>query len=120
MAQRLVRNNCQACGEPVSLNAEQVQSLGVPMPLIPGGAKMQKGKGCVKCRNTGYKGRSGVFEMFNVSREIRSLIAESAGGDAIEKLAVAQGMRRLREAAVVKLARGQTTFEEVVRMTSES
>ena len=120
MAQRLVRVNCPACAEPTTLTAEQIASLGVPMPLMPDGVKLLKGKGCVKCRETGYRGRSGVFEMFHVDRELRELIASGADGSAIEQAARAQGMRRLREAAVHKLAQGLTSFEEVVRMTADT
>jgi general secretion pathway protein E len=120
MAQRLVRVNCPACAEPISLDAEQTQMLATPMPLLEGGLRIAKGKGCVKCRSTGYRGRSGVFEMFHVSREIRELISSGAEGGVIEQAARGQGMRRLREAAVHKLAQGLTSFEEVVRMTSEA
>jgi general secretion pathway protein E len=119
MAQRLLRVNCPACVEPVELNPEQLQSLGVPLPLMEGGVQLKAGKGCVKCRQTGYRGRSGVFEMFHVSREVRELISNNADGALIEARAREQGLRSLREAAVHKLASGQTTFDEVVRMTSD-
>ena len=119
MAQRLVRVNCPSCVQRINLNAEQVQLLATPMPLMPEGPQFAQGKGCVKCRETGYRGRSGVFEMFHVSREVRELISTGAEGGAIEAMARQQGMRRLREAAVHKLAQGLTSFEEVIRMTAD-
>ena len=120
MAQRLVRTNCPACSEPIKLSAEQIQSLAVPIPLLPSGPTFTQGKGCVRCRETGYRGRSGVFEMFHAGREVRELIAQGADGGAIEQAARQQGMRRLRESAVHKLATGVTTLEEVVRMTADT
>jgi general secretion pathway protein E len=119
MAQRLVRVNCPSCVESVVLADEQLAALAIPIPEMEGGPRFSAGKGCVKCRNTGFKGRSGIFEMFHVSREIRELITNGAEGSEVEKMAKKQGMRRLREAAVAKLAAGLTTFDEVVRMTAD-
>jgi general secretion pathway protein E len=119
MAQRLVRVNCPACAEPVELSADQLGALSVPLPLLPEGLQLRAGKGCVKCRQTGFRGRSGVFEMFHVDRELRQLISAGAEGNVIEASARQRGMRLLREAAVHKLARGVTTFDEVLRMTAD-
>jgi general secretion pathway protein E len=118
MAQRLVRKVCGACAQPVTLTADQVAALGVPVPLLPEGVQFRRGQGCVKCRGTGYYGRTAVFEIFNATPEVRALIAQKAPTEALSAMARSQGMRSLREAAVRKLAQGVTAFEEVLRMTS--
>jgi general secretion pathway protein E len=93
-------------------------ALRAPLPLLEGGLKVMQGKGCVRCRNTGYLGRTGVFEIFSVSNEIRDLINHKAPVDQLVAAGRATGLRTLREAAVRKLAMGQTSFEEVLRMTT--
>jgi general secretion pathway protein E len=118
MAQRLVRKVCAACAQPVKLTPEQVQALGAPIPLLPGGPKFMKGAGCVKCRGTGYIGRTAIFEIFSATPEVKQAIATRAPAEELAARARAQGLRTLREAAVRKLAEGVTTFEEVLRMTS--
>ncbi|MGV3621383.1 MAG: GspE/PulE family protein [Archangium sp.] len=118
MAQRLVRKVCGACAQPAPLAAEQIAALGVAMPLLPDGPKFQKGAGCVKCRGTGYRGRTAVFEIFSATQEMKQAIANKAAPEQLEQMARTLGMRTLREAAVRKLAEGETTFEEVLRMTS--
>jgi general secretion pathway protein E len=118
MAQRLVRKVCGACAQPVTLTPDQVAALGVPVPLLPEGVQFRRGQGCVKCRGTGYYGRTAVFEIFNATPKVRALIAQKAPTEALSAMARSQGMRSLREAAVRKLAQGVTAFEEVLRMTS--
>ena len=118
MAQRLVRKVCGSCAQPIQLTAEQLAALGAPIPLLPGGPKFMKGAGCVKCRNTGYLGRTAVFEIFSATPEVKQLIARRAGPEELLSVARGLGLRTLREAAVRKLAEGETTFEEVLRMTT--
>jgi type IV pilus assembly protein PilB len=77
----------------------------------------QEGTGCDFCNNTGYRGREGIFEVMPVTEEIRQLIESDANSIQIEKAALAAGMVNLREAALRKLERGMTTFEEVIRGT---
>jgi general secretion pathway protein E len=117
MAQRLLRKVCQACAEPTQLTPEQMNALAVPIPLMEGGAKFRKGKGCAKCRGTGHHGRTAVFEIFSVSDALRAAISNKAPFSEMQLLAKAQGMRTLREAAVRRMAAGVTSFEEVLRMT---
>ncbi len=119
MAQRLLRKVCGDCAQPVQLVEEQLVALGVPLPLIPGGVQIRQGQGCVKCRGTGYRGRTAVFEIFSVTPELRAAIAKKASYEVLLVQARQQGMRNLREAAVRKLAQGITSFEEVLRMTSK-
>ncbi len=77
-----------------------------------------RGAGCARCRQTGFFGRSGVFEILNLTPEIRDLINRGVHLSEIQEAARRAGMRSLREAGVMKLAQGQTSFEEVMRMTS--
>jgi general secretion pathway protein E len=118
MAQRLLRKVCQSCSAPTTLSAEQLAALGVPLPLLPGGPNFRKGAGCVKCRGTGFLGRTAIFEIFSATPEVKLLIANKAPVDAVVGAARRGGMRTLREASVRKLAAGITSFEEVLRMTS--
>ena len=118
MAQRLLRKICTHCAVETSLSADELAALGVPLPLLPDGVKLQRGAGCVRCRSTGYYGRTAVFELFPVNKEIRELIANNAGYAELAAAARRAGLKNLREAAVRKLAQGVTTFEEVIRMTA--
>jgi general secretion pathway protein E len=118
MAQRLVRKTCPQCAAEVVLEPEQLASLGTPLPLLPGGVHVMQGEGCVRCRHTGFHGRTGVFEILNVNQGMRELIAAGAATPQITEAARLHGLRTLREAAVRKLAEGKTSFEEVLRMTS--
>ena len=118
MAQRLVRKVCHSCSQSISLSAEQITALGAPIPLLSGGPRFLKGVGCVKCRGTGYLGRTAVFEIFSATSEVKQLIARKARPEELLQAARGLGLRTLREAAVRKLAEGETTFEEVMRMTT--
>jgi len=89
-----------------------------PLPLLPGGVRLLKGAGCVRCRGTGFVGRTGVFEIVTAAGELRDLIAREAPYAQMVEAARRSGMRTLREAAVRKLAQGLTAFDEVVRMTT--
>jgi len=118
MAQRLLRRLCPHCAAESSLTPDELASLQVPIPLLPGGVRLMRGAGCPRCRHTGFLGRSGVFEILDISPEIRDLINRGAQLSQITEAARRSGMRVLREAGVMKLAQGMTSFEEVMRMTS--
>jgi general secretion pathway protein E len=120
MAQRLLRRVCSRCAQEAELAPDQLVALGAPLPLLPSGLQLRLGAGCVNCRGTGYYGRSGVFEILQVTAAIRDAITHEAPEARLTELARGGGMRTLREAAVRKLAQGSTTFAEVVRMTSAS
>jgi len=79
--------------------------------------RFKRGKGCIHCRQTGYIGRTGIFEVVPMSEKIRRLISGQASSLDIYKLAREEGMRTLREAAVEKVFRGITTVTEMVRVT---
>ncbi|HLL05603.1 MAG TPA: GspE/PulE family protein [Myxococcaceae bacterium] len=118
MAQRLLRRICVHCAQEATLTPDELTALQVPIPLLPGGVRLLKGAGCVRCRGTGYFGRTGVFEIVSVSAEMKELITGGANHHELVEAARRVGMRTLREAAVRKLAQGLTSFEEVMRMTS--
>ena len=118
MAQRLVRRICPSCSAPITLSQAQLDALKCPMPTDLGPPQFKKGAGCVKCRGTGYRGRTAVFEIFTATAEIKSLITRKASYQALVEEGRKAGMRTLREAAVRKLYEGVTGFDEVLRMTT--
>jgi general secretion pathway protein E len=120
MAQRLLRRVCPHCAQPTTLTPDELNLLGAPLPLLPGGVRIAKGAGCARCRGTGYWGRTGAFEIVNLGNELREHISRGSSHEVMVDAARRGGTRTLREAAVRKLALGLTSFEEVVRMTSVS
>ncbi|MDF1563779.1 MAG: ATPase, T2SS/T4P/T4SS family [Deltaproteobacteria bacterium] len=121
MAQRLVRRVCRGCVQEVPLNHEQLAALGVAHPEDHVGRVVaREGKGCPKCRGTGYLGRSGVFELFEMTPKIGIAVAEGADARTLREIARADGMQDLREHVIRKLADGVTSFSEVLRVTVES
>lgn len=117
VAQRLVRTVCLQCRQETRLTREQAQALGLEL----GGDQFAvwKGAGCTVCRDTGLKGRTGVYEVMPVSDKLRRLVAEQADAGRITRQAVEEGMVTLREAAIKKMALGLTTFDEVLRVTTD-
>ena len=121
LAQRLVRQVCPRCGIEGTLNPDQVNALGIKVPVERRDRlRVKWGEGCVDCRHTGLYGRSGVFEMLDVGRRVRALINGGKDANEITEGARIEGMETLREAAVRKLAEGVTTFEEVLRVTADA
>lgn len=115
-SQRLIRRVCQKCKTPVHIPVEALQEANID-PERFANVTCYEGTGCDYCNNTGYRGREGIFEVMTIDEEIRQLIESDANTIQIEKAALAKGMINLREAALRKLERGVTTFEEVVRGT---
>jgi general secretion pathway protein E len=116
MAQRLVRKVCTHCAAERALDAEEAATLRLTVP--PGKRiKVKEGQGCHECRGTGYLGRSGIFEILSVDDTIKPLIVEGKDAPEIKREATRAGMRTLRQSALRRLAEGQTSFEEVVRVT---
>jgi general secretion pathway protein E len=116
MAQRLVRKICDDCKQNRPLTIEEAAMLNLQAP--PGKRIIVKeGAGCIRCRNTGYFGRTGIFEILPVDNAIRDLIDRGEDFLKIKDMAIKRGMRTLRQSALRKLAEGVTSFEEVVRVT---
>ncbi len=114
MAQRLVRLNCPKCVEPYQPTEDELLALGFE-PGMPIQGQFLKGRGCPECRGTGYKGRTGVFELFLGTPEMRSAIARGAEHGEIMAAARRQGMQTMLEDGRNKILRGLTTPEEVIR-----
>ncbi len=116
MAQRLMRKVCVHCDSVRDMAPEERTAL--RMSLDTPRMAVHYGEGCPECRGTGYKGRTGVFEMLSIDESVRQLIIDGADNDTIRKTAAKNGMQSLRAAAIRKLLDGITTFEEVIRVTS--
>ena len=116
MAQRLVRRICDDCKSNRPLSVEEAAMLNLQAPE---GKRIivKEGTGCIRCRNTGYFGRTGIFEILPVDNAIRDMIDRGEDFLKIKETAIRRGMRTLRQSALRKLAEGVTTFEEVVRVT---
>ncbi|WP_442963381.1 GspE/PulE family protein [Pseudomonas sp. OF001] len=119
MAQRLVRTLCPHCKAPHTLDAADWQELTRPWSApLPGGA--MRAVGCNECRDTGYRGRAGVYEIMLMSDGLRQQIHADTDLAALRRQAFKEGMRSLRLSGAQKVASGQTTVEEVLRVTPQS
>ncbi len=116
LAQRLVRRICQACRVPDTPNPADLEALGIDGAR---GARLFRGRGCDECRSTGYRGRTGIYELFPITEEVRSLILRRAPSREIRRQAVEAGMATLRLDGWAKACTGVTTVEEVLRVTQE-
>ncbi len=119
MAQRLVRTLCPHCKAPVQLDADDWQALTKPWNApLPGNA--QQAVGCIECRDTGYRGRAGVYEIMLLNDAIKPLITADTDLIALRRQAFKDGMHSLRLSGAQKIAAGLTTLEEVLRVTPQS
>jgi general secretion pathway protein E len=120
VAQRLIRRVCSHCAVEGFLSADQVNALGIKVPVERRERLgVRWGEGCVDCRHTGLYGRTGIFEMLDVGGRVRDLIKGGQDAHEIARAARIEGMEPLRECALRRLAEGETTFEEVFRVTME-
>jgi len=116
LAQRLVRVICPSCKEPVRLTSERLTEIGLSPQDVPGGITY-RGAGCGDCLSTGYRGRTGIYELLVMDDEIRRLVVEGADANQINRAARAAGMKTLRQDGAAKVIRGVTAIEEVLRVT---
>jgi len=116
LAQRLVRNICPACKEPVKAPRELLQESGLDADKYKDHA-FYEGRGCSECNNTGYHGRTAIAEFLELSDTIREMILERRPFADIKKRAKEEGMVFLRESAIDKVFKGKTTFREINRVT---
>lgn len=140
VAQRLVRKLCQECKTAYKLNEKEIEALSAAfdteeiMQALKKSQQLKglideksswknitlyKPKGCEQCHNEGYKGRSGIYEVLEVSEEIARLISEKASADEIEKEAKKRGMNTMSEDGFIKAVQGITSIEEILRVTKE-
>jgi type IV pilus assembly protein PilB len=118
-AQRLVRRICTECAEVVEVPPQTLLEAGFT-PQEVKTVKIKKGRGCEFCHNTGYKGRTGLYEVMEVDDEIRELILVGASAMELKKKAIERGMLTLRRSGLIKVMSGTTTMEEVARETINS
>jgi type IV pilus assembly protein PilB len=115
-AQRLARRVCQECKYDEELSPQVLIDAGFTPEEVKT-AKAYKGRGCAACGNKGYKGRVGLYEVLEVTDELRELILVGASALEIKRKAIEQGMISLRRSGLIKVAAGMTTLEEVIRET---
>jgi len=115
-AQRLVRRICKDCAEQVEMPPQALIDEGFT-PEESKTVQIMKGKGCPTCNKTGYKGRTGLYEVMEVDDEIRELVLVGASAVELKKKAIERGMITLRRSGLIKVAQGWTTLEEVARET---
>lgn len=116
VAQRLVRTICPECAAPTELSEKDMRALNVDASQMAG-AEIKAGEGCRTCRMTGYRGRLGIYEVFNINDEVTHMINNELSTPQLRKKARELGMRTLREDGVRKVLAGITTAAEVVRVT---
>lgn len=116
MAQRLVRKNCSKCSQPYKASDRELRSLGSLAGQVEN-VTLVKGEGCPECSYTGYAGRNGIFEIFAITEEVQHLIYGGVDAGELRRKARELGMRTLREDGLRKVIAGQTTLEEVFRVT---
>ncbi len=115
-AQRLVRRICSTCSEEVETPPQTLMSVGFSADEVKS-LKTRRGRGCDRCKRTGYKGRVGLYEVLLFSDEIRDMILSGASSVELKRKAIEEGMLNLRMSGLQKIREGVTTIEEVLRET---
>ncbi len=118
IAQRLVRLICPRCKETYQPEGESLREIGLKPGQVAEGV-LYRGRGCHYCLGTGYRGRTGMYELLVMSEEVRELILSRADANAIKKKAIEKGMATLRQDGANKVLKGLTTIEEVLRVTQD-
>lgn len=116
VAQRLVRKICPYCAQVFEMGTAEMAQLGLRIKKS-GTVKLKHGKGCVKCRNTGYMGRTGIYEIMPYSESLKKLTTKEATLETIRKKAVEEGLVLLRQNGIKKMLKGETTYQEILRVT---
>jgi general secretion pathway protein E len=114
MAQRLVRTICPICKEPLKPADGALKDLGFEEDLI-----LYHGRGCPECMHSGYKGRTGIFELLKMDNDVRGLVTSGADAVTIKGTAMGKGMTSLYQDGLLKVKEGITTIDEVLRVTQE-
>ena len=115
IAQRLVRKLCPHCAQPTEYKEEDLRGFGYPVEWAE---KIRRPTGCERCRNTGYAGRSAIFEICMMSNRLQESIQRRAPGSELREIAMREGMAPLRKAGWDRVSQGVTSIEEVLRVTS--
>ncbi len=118
VAQRLMRRICQKCVEEYTPEHDTLAGLGLDGPEYAG-QKYYRGKGCEDCKFLGYKGRTAIYEIMHMTEDIRDLTVQRLSASRIKDQALKEGLKTLRMNALEKVQRGETTIEELIRVTQE-
>jgi general secretion pathway protein E len=117
LAQRLVRRLCPDCREAYRPSETELARIG--LKSLDSSAKVCRPKGCRNCRNTGYRGRMAIQELMIMDDEIRSLVMQNADAATLRRKCTSQGMTLLRQDGAARVLRGETSIEELLRVTQE-
>ena len=118
-AQRLIRRICQDCKEEIEVPPQVQKNLGMPEKKV-GSLKFYRGRGCSSCNESGYRGRVGLFEVMDISEELKELVLVGASAMELKRKAIEEGMLTLRDSGLEKIKQGITTIEEVLRETMKN
>ena len=119
MAQRLLRRVCEECRRPAHPNPETLLQVGLDPRALASRTVYTAGDGCDACKQTGYRGRTGIHELLVIGDDVRQHIMRSADAATIRRVATVEGMATLREDGAAKVLAGETTIEEVLRVTQD-
>ncbi len=120
LAQRLLRTLCPACKQKYMPSKELLEQLGLAKNSEEGSIAFFKETGCAKCKQYGYSGRTGIYELLIPNEKIRDLMAKKSSALIIQEEAVKAGMKTLREAGIEKVVKGITSVSEILRLTEEA
>ena len=120
VAQRLIRKLCTHCRKPKSYQHEFLKQHSFPAEKLNEDHILYEAVGCDECRGTGYRGRSGIFEILPITEEIRPLIVSNASSSLIKNTAIGHGMKTLREDGWDKVLDGTTSIDEILRVTEDA
>jgi general secretion pathway protein E len=118
IAQRLMRENCLHCSEEYAPTEAEAAAMKIAFDTLKP-YRFRRGRGCLHCRETGYLGRTGIYEILPMTEKTRRLVSQQAGSLEIFRAAREEGLRTLKEAAIEKVFRGTTTTTEMVRVTGK-
>jgi type IV pilus assembly protein PilB len=118
LAQRLARRLCEHCKELYVPSKEELESARIPEELRHGKTELFRRNGCVRCRQTGYRGRIGIFQLLAMNEELSTLAARKASHEELERAAMEGGMRPLWADGIEKAVNGLTSLEELARVTT--
>jgi general secretion pathway protein E len=119
LAQRLVRRICPHCIEKYTIAAQKLRGSNFPV-TEQGDIELFRGKGCRNCRKTGYLGRCGIFEIFPMSEQLKTMVNDRKSETELRQIAIAQGMTSLRQDVWEKVKNGTTSFQEAIRVTGNT
>lgn len=117
-AQRLLRKVCTNCRKPIVYDSQTIAGYDIDPNLVKGHQLFMKGDGCDMCNGRGYKGRLAVTEVMPISSKLRDLILKRSSTSELREQAKSEGMRTLRDDAIIKMKRGLTTLDEIIRETA--